>query len=242
MKQKKLRSEYPIADTAGIPRTISIIADQKTGIVTTGATQPAYHPDFPWLDQKGKQIHRLRLSEVFRHAAHLCSDNVAQLIKEGAKMADGKKTNELDDDLVERIYTDFMAATKKANYLSKQPRANDRGLQLEIQHSSYRRMMSDRRNEGFEAIPGPKNTIFCWAIDPCSITFKRPCLRCQRMYSEWALYLRPDNTNLRRVSLSDIYARDALAYNAKKDTCSYCAETVAAAKMYLVRNGRLSLI
>jgi hypothetical protein len=61
------------------------------------------------------------------------------------------------------------------------------------------------------------------------------------MFSQWVLYDAPDDTEDRRTALKDLYARDALKYNEKKDTCSYWAETVAAAKMYLLRSGRLSL-
>jgi hypothetical protein len=33
----------------------------------------------------------------------------------------------------------------------------------------------------------------------------------------------------------------AIKYNKKMDTCSYCAETAAAAKLYLLRHGKLAL-
>lgn len=57
----------------------------------TEATQPAYDPDFPWLDKVGKQIHRLRIGETFCEAVHLCNDNVAQLVQDGCVKANWKK-------------------------------------------------------------------------------------------------------------------------------------------------------
>lgn len=238
-----MRLKYPIADGAGIPRCITIIADQQTGIVTTGATQPAYDPEFPWLVSQGKQIHRLRMSEIFRQAVHVCSDNVAQLVKHGAKTAEGKKIEQPDDNLVDRIYSEFTTATKQTKALSKLPRADNSGPMEELRGQKfYSRMMSDERNEGFEAMPGPKDTVFCWAINTSSFVLKRPCLRCQRMHAKWALFDSPNDTTGRRTSLKDLYARDALGYNVKNGTCSYCAETIAAAKMYLLRSGRLSLV
>lgn len=238
-----MRSEYPIADSAGIPRCIAITADRETGIITTGATQPAYSPDFPWLVSQGKQIHRLRLSETFRKAVHVCSDNVAQLVKDGAKTAERKPVNELDDDLVDRIYFQFTTATKQTSDLSRLPRTDNPGPLQELRDVRlYSRLMSDWCSEGFDAMPGPANAVFCWAIDTSSFVLKRPCLRCQRMHSKWALFACPNDTNGKRNSLNDLYARDALAYNVKNDTCTYCAETIAAAKIYLLRSGRLSLI
>ena len=61
------------------------------------------------------------------------------------------------------------------------------------------------------------------------------------MFSCWVLYDAPNDIKGRRTALKDLCARDALKYNEKKDTCTYCAETAAAAKMYLLRSGRLSL-
>ena len=122
--QREKRSEYPITTNAGIPRCLAIVVNRQTGIATTGATQPAYDPDFPWLDSIGKQIHRLRIGETFRQAVHLCSDNVAQLVQEGKAKTGRKKTKDLDEDLVGRIYSEYMAATKQAGDLSKLPRAN----------------------------------------------------------------------------------------------------------------------
>lgn len=76
-KQIEKRSKDPIPDRARIPSCLTIVADQKTGFVMTEATQPAYDPDFPWLDKVGEQIHRLRIGETFCEAVHLCNDNVA---------------------------------------------------------------------------------------------------------------------------------------------------------------------
>jgi hypothetical protein len=238
--QREKRSEYPITTNAGIPRCLAIVVNRQTGIVTTGATQPAYGPEFPWLDSMGKQIHRLRIGKTFRQAVHLCSDNVAQLVQEGKAKAGRKKTKDLDEDLVSRIYSEYMAATKQAGDLLKLPRANSEDP-MRGQKWYSRLMLSDRRNEGFEAIPGPENTIFSWAFDTISFELKPPCLRCQRMFSQWVLYDAPDDIEGRRTALKDLRARDALKYNEKKDTCSYCAETAAAVKMYLLRSGRLSL-
>lgn len=247
-KQIEKRSERPIADKAGIPRCVTIVADRKTGLVTTGATQPAYDPDFPWLDKVGKQIHRLRIGETFRHAVHLCSDNVAQLVQDGRAKTDRKKLEDLDEVEIYKIYSEYMAAAKQAGDLSKQPHkisldpmSLDWMPQVRDQVNWYTRLMTNQCNEGYEAMPGPDNTIFCWALDTGSFMLKPPCLRCQRMFSRWVLSKNPDDINGRRDALKGLYARDALRYNKKNDTCSYSAETVAAAKIHLLRRGRLLL-
>lgn len=233
-----MRSGRLIIDKAGIPRCLAIVADRKTGFVTTGATQPAYDSNFPWLDKVGKQIHRLRIGETFREAIHLCSENVAQLVQDGHAKTNQKNLKDLDEGAIDKIYSEYMAATKQASDLAEQPHLIP---QVIGQGKWYTRLMANRRNEGFEAMPGPQNTIFCWAFDSGSFMLKPPCLRCQRMFSKWVLSQNPHDINGRRNALKGLYARDALRYDKKHDTCSYCAETVAAAKIHLLRSGRLCL-
>lgn len=70
---------------------------------------------------------------------------------------------------------------------------------------------------------------------------KPPFLRFERMLSRWVLSKSPDDINGRRDALKGLYARDVLQYDQKHDTCSPCAETVAAAKIHLLRREQLLL-
>lgn len=251
---KEKRSKYPLAANSGVPRTLTIVLDKQTGIATTGATKPAYHDDFPLLKSVAKQIHDLRLGGTFRQAIHLCSDNVAQLVEEALKKMAGQKTPDLGDDLVDSTYSEFMTATKEATELVRKERKERKSkpgpapkpgsapkLPLQEWYSHWISSFSAPRSEGYRAIPGPGNTVFCWAIRSNSFEHHPPCLRCQRIYSQWSLYGRPDDVESKRTALENLHARDALGYNATNDTCTYCAESVAAAKVYLLRNARLSL-
>lgn len=205
-----------------------IVFDKQTGIVTTGATQPAYHADnFPWLDKVGKQIHGLRIGATFRHAVHLCSENVAQLINGGQT----RGIADLDDSCANSIYDNFMKATKD-DKLSTLPQCGPPDL------VALRWLR--RKEEAYEIIPGPEGDIFSWAIDTSKFELRPPCLRCQRMFSGWVLHGVPTTTESRKTALKDMFNR-AIRYNKKTDTCSYCAETAAAAKLYLLRHGKLAL-
>ena len=241
LRKNKL-AEYPVTNGAGIPRTMVIVVDRKTGIITTGATPPAYDPNFPFLDKMAKEINRHRLQETFCRAVHLCSNNVTKLLARGANKAGKGKIENCSDDVVDKVYEEYMAATKQADELLKEERPTVDPLGRSRNIDYYSRFISSNRfNEGYEAIPGPQNTIFCWAFDTATFELNRPCLRCQRMYSKWVLNQNPHNVKSKRTSLDDLYARDALRYNVQRDTCSYCAETTAAAKMYLLRSGQLTL-
>lgn len=217
--------------------------DRQTGIITTGATQPAYDEQFPWLYNVGKQIHGLRIGEIFSQAIHLCSENVAKLAEE-ARATAGRSTEDMDEKSVETIYKNYMSATTVAADLAVFSSAAPDLLPEAKDEGWYSRLMHPERY-GYEVIPKPKEDIFSWAFDThfsetTHFRLKPPCLRCQRIYSAWILHGAPENTGDRRTALRDIYHK-TIAYNKKQDKCAYCAETAAAAKMYLVHSGRLCL-
>ncbi|RSL77806.1 hypothetical protein CEP51_008748 [Fusarium floridanum] len=260
---KEKRSKYPLAKNSGIPRTMTIVVDRQTGIATTGATLPAYHNDFsPTLKTFARQIHGLRLGGTFRRAIHLCSDNVSELVRKAKSKTNGTEALDLGDELVDSIYSELMTATKETTELArtppKDPKNKAKKEATEPSRTSpqkdpdpasnrqlgawYSHWISAPLSKGYEAIPGPEETLFCWAITSDSFEHKPPCLRCQRIYSQWFLHGRPDDVESKRAALENLNARAALLYDVERDACTYCAESVAAAKMYLLRNARLSLV
>ncbi|RMJ11829.1 hypothetical protein CDV36_008549 [Fusarium kuroshium] len=261
---KEKRSKYPLAENSGVPRTMTIVVDRQTGIATTGATLPAYHNDFsPMLKTFARQIHGLRLGGTFRRAIHLCSDNVSELVKEAKSKTNGTEVLDLGNELVESIYSELMTATKETTELArmdpkKKAKKEAKKEATEPSRTSpqkdpdpasnrqlgawYSHWISAPLSKGYEAIPGPEETLFCWAITSDSFEHKPPCLRCQRIYSQWFLHGRPDDVESKRAALENLNARAALLYDVERDACTYCAESVAAAKMYLLRNARLSLV
>lgn len=91
----------------------------------------------------------------------------------------------------------------------------------------------------YQNIPSSENGIMCWALGS-DFKFKRPCTRCQRLYSGWVL---PDTPDKRLAGLRQDYSRGLLRYSSGyKYPCGYCAETVAAAKLHALSYGTLTLI
>ena len=142
------------------------------------------------------------------------------------------KIETLSDAQTARIYDDYMNATKNELTLSTSPELAARDP-IELR-------LIQRKREGYEAIPGSNKMVFCWAIDTRTFLLKPPCVRCQRMYSGWVLHLAPGDTASKKTALREMTGR-TIAYNKGMDTCSYCAETTAAAKLYLLRNGKMAL-
>lgn len=255
--QRDKRSDHALGAKTGIPRCMTIAIDRSTGIVVTGATRAIYSSSFPWLEKISKKIHRLRVGQRFQKAVDICSDNVTQLIADSNELLKQKfrtsdetpppqkqDLRQLDDRVIQEIYSTYMSATRKTSELARQPRPKT-SVQDPVRPLSkkwYARMLPQNHSKGYDILHGPKDTIFSFAIDMETLTMKRPCLRCQRMYSHWYLWDSLQGTAADRVAFDDLFAKDALSYNVKNDTCSYCAETVAAAKIYLLRKGKLALV
>src|ERR1700727_1951478 len=70
-----------------------------------------------------------------------------------------------------------------------------------------------------------------------------PSLRCQRLYSEWYLHEKPDTSEKKLARLRENNRSSSIKYTpSNKYPCSYCAETVAAAKLYALKHGTLTPI
>ena len=94
----------------------------------------------------------------------------------------------------------------------------------------------------YQYIPSSENGIRSWAFGS-DFKFKRPCTRCQRLYSGWILHEMPDTPETKLVGLKQDHSHGVLRYTpGYKYPCGYCAETVAAAKLHALYHGTLTLV
>jgi hypothetical protein len=105
----------------------------------------------------------------------------------------------------------------------------------------YNDVVSATTSTFHEQIPNPSNKIFLCAFDGRTFEPKEPCIRCQYLYSKWALEGMPDTTEERRKALSGVRAWKMEYHSGRDPPCTYCAETVAAAKLYALYSGSLLL-
>lgn len=93
-------------------------------------------------------------------------------------------------------------------------------------------------------IPQGADSLLCWAFSGYDFQFVEPCLRCQRFYGKWPLYLSPKIVEAQeaafQIGLKNSNIREKKA-QAKATENACCAETVAAAKLYALRSEQLSL-
>ena len=94
----------------------------------------------------------------------------------------------------------------------------------------------------YQHIPSSKNGIMSGAFGS-DFEFKRPCTRCQRLHSGWVLHKIPDTPDEKFAGLWQDYSHGLFKYSSGyKYPCGYCAETVAAAKLYALSHGPLTLV
>jgi len=96
----------------------------------------------------------------------------------------------------------------------------------------------------YQKIPFSENAIRCWAFD-ANFQPRPPCTRCQRIYSAWTLDERPSSPAEWMRGLGRDRSSGTIKYRVSEPLggfpCTYCAETVAAAKLHLLRSGVLTL-
>ena len=98
----------------------------------------------------------------------------------------------------------------------------------------------------YDKVPSTKDgkMIFCWAFEGKDFSPKRPCIRCQSLYPTWTLHNpRPGSDAGKRESLEDIQRPHLVPSPPLVDPeFTYCAETIAATKLYLLRHGTVALV
>jgi len=193
-------------------RTITVVADMDTGIVVTGATK-AVVPEIPILDA-ANNISHIRVGEDFGSIIDACSKDVWNLLQ---KIRPEIRQVQVEGNLVitpelASFHTSILSAPKDSV-------------------------------DAYQQIPCSKNGIRSWAFGN-DFNFKPPCTRCQRLYSEWILHKKPctDDEKLKRLKQDQRYGLLKYRANGYKYPCTYCAETVAAAKLHTLYHGTLTLV
>lgn len=100
-------------------------------------------------------------------------------------------------------------------------------------------LLKKQKPREFDQIPAPKNNseILCWAINGLTFELESPCPRCGYFYSSWNLFTTAD---FHEPQYFQNYLQGSIAH-AKKKKQFHCAETIAAGKIYALRNGTLVL-
>ena len=110
----------------------------------------------------------------------------------------------------------------------------------EINNSElYRNFVNATQSSWYQKLAAPDSTeIFSWAFDGHTFKSKPPCIRCQCLYQTWVLADKPEYEE-KKYSLP----RHLREYKEdKKPPCTYCAETIAAARVFLLYHGTGVLI
>lgn len=218
-------------------RTIVIVADLEAGIIVTGGTKPALTkpvetesaatvpagPEVNILLDAADHISLLRVGEEFGAVIGECSKEfwtrVGGVLAENA-LKERETRNEEEGDKGKKAGKGKTAVdvtdNQRQQIMSQKP---DLRIYKQIPSSTEDGIMSSAFNEMFERKP--------------------PCMRCRWIYDKW--YLRQEyHTNGEDARRLKAEWKRGLFYIDFKDgivSCKYCAETIAAAKLYALRQG-----
>ena len=135
-------------------RTIAVVADADTGIIVTGATKPVA-PGIPIFEDVADNISRIRVGEDFGSIIVDCSKDVWNLCNRIKPKLSKVRLTGLNSALVTEESAELYDAVvnAKKDSIAK-----------------------------YQNIPSSENGIISWAFGS-DFKFKRPCTRCQRLYS-----------------------------------------------------------
>jgi hypothetical protein len=210
------------------PRTIVVVYDSNSKLFLTGATQPACDHFIFW-DELTKLITRHRVGEKFAGIV----DELAKSFHEQAN-----EIKEREKDQIAALH-DLYHLSAPGKDISSKENANATRIYDEIVKRETAN--GDKITSRLTAQP----RILCVAFDGFSLEPKPPCIRCQYIYPGWGHNLKPQ-TPKEKIGSIHSGMNDSSVTSRPKVTgtsgpFSYCAESVAAGKLHLLRNGKLVL-
>lgn len=212
------------------PRTIVVFYDSKSKLFHTGASQPACDRFVFW-DELTKPITRHRVGEKFARII----DGLATSFNEQAQQIKRRKNDQIN------LLHNFYNSSAPGKDISSKIKKNADVTQI------YNKLVKREPTNGDEITLKltVQPSILCFAFDGFSLKPKAPCIRCQYMYPGWN-HNRMPSTPKEKIDSIHTGMSDSSVTSRPKETgtsgpFSYCAESVAAAKLHLLRNGKLVL-
>jgi hypothetical protein len=229
-------------------RTIVIVADPETGIIVTGGTKPALTepvetepaatkpagPEVNILLDAANDISLLRVGEEFGAVIGECSKEFWTRVK---KVLD-ENTLKMKSALKEQEDRNEEEGGK-----GKKTGKGKTAINVIVTDKQRQQIMSQKPDlRIYKQIPSStKDRIMCSAFNE-QFARKPPCMRCRWIYDEWYLHREylSNSEDARRLKAE--WKRGLFKIDFKNGivSCNYCAETVAAAKLYALRQGAMS--
>jgi hypothetical protein len=206
------------------PRSIVVIFDLATNLVLTGATQPACE-NYTFWETLRKEITRYRCGQVLARDI----DTLCQLFSQQAYGVRYREFSQISDlrRFFNKDHLDQSNLPEKSDQVERI--YNEVAIGRPITRTSFSKLLEEPE-------------IVCIAFDGFSLKPRAPCIRCQWMYSKWIHYGWPDTPKKKIESVYDGMNFRALGITARaRESFSPCAESVAAAKLCLLRTGKLIL-
>ena len=215
---------------------IVVVYDIKTEQFLTGASQPACDHYVFWIDVT-ERITRNRLGENFARI-------IDQLSKSFHEEANGLKEDRMAEiyglyDFAQKVKPDESEPSIRSQSSKVKEKFDNI---ISIHDEAVKRGKSEGSTSALDLMGDPN--ILCLAIDGFSLSLREPCLRCQWMYSGWMHGKMPKTAREKIISVHNGLTSHIVTKKLKDESgsLSFCAESVAAAKLHLLRAGKLALV
>lgn len=254
-----------IYEHAWIPRTIVVVYDKRNSLLLTGASQAACDNFVFWKDVTRTIIH-LRLGRKFSRIVDQCSESynrqanlvkrdkmqlITQLNSHFRKLANDELEIQDQDKAqvgpVSRPLNQTAQVSKRSNKKSRVDGPPDENTQVDRIYDEIIMANKPEVEKDFSDVT-ERSDILCLAVNGYSLTPVPPCLRCERMYpgwNHWITHRAPAKTTqdaLEKIEFISKELGSSAVIKSDSDRISYCAESIAAAKIYALRTGKLAIV
>lgn len=188
-----------------VPDIIVVVVDTERRVVLTAASKPSFVDDeSAELSQLSRDINQARIGPDF---------------------------SRLIDSLIASFY-DRVNGQREGGLLPGKEEIPDLTDEEVIQ--LYHKVVSATECLEHDQISRPKKgeKIFCWAFNGRTLEPEAPCHKCQHLYSAWTMNQMPQSAAKKREVLEYLAAKRGVPDTVIESRRCYCAETVAAAKLW----------
>ena len=156
-----------------------------------------------------------------------------------SRMRVGDEFGSIVDECSHEVWDRFQAFKRQSKNI---PMSSSMIVGAEKTIELYEGIINGSKPDTYMRIPSSTKRIKSWSFGD-DFENKSPCTRCQRLYSEWYLHEKPDTAEKKLSRLQQDLKSSSIKYtSSNRYPCTYCAEPVAAAKLYAIKHGTFTLI
>ena len=206
-----------------IPATIVVVVDKEKEDILTGSTKPI-----------SSEIEQSKPQQSAKEPASPATKVLTDMATSICRSRLGPKFYEVINQCSRRYSEKAFEKDIRGDYLINMEavdKMEDQGI-----HDLYNSISRWPRCDMHSQLE--QEAVYSWAYDGNTFKPKSPCIRCTYLYSSWHLGFKPDTPEKMKEDLHGLRGYQMEYHDQKNPPCGYCAETVAAAQLFALRQGQ----